>query len=284
MKFVIESSSNVLKLIEIFKLIKSLGSYCSLFCKDEYVYIQCMDGSHICLFDVKIMSGWFDEYTAEDETIGFTSSSIVKILSLYVPKTKVIIETDPNGEYMSIEMIFSDGIEKYFKIPLIEIDVDLLEPGENDYSMEFSIKTKTMDKYMSELMIFGEVLSIKSKNDKLILKSGGSEGSSSINVPHDNLEEFVVEEGLKLNVNVDIKYLSMISKFYCVFKTMHVKVDSQFPVCVSFDDSNKHAADNDEEDEPNESLLSIIYYVAPKTTDDDVDDDDSLGSNEIIED
>ena len=219
MKFVIESSSNVLKLIEIFKLIKSLGSYCSLFCKDEYVYIQCMDGSHICLFDVKIMSGWFDEYTAEDETIGFTSSSIVKILSLYVPKTKVIIETDPNGEYMSIEMIFSDGIEKYFKIPLIEIDVDLLEPGENDYSMEFSIKTKTMDKYMSELMIFGEVLSIKSKNDKLILKSGGSEGSSSINVPHDNLEEFVVEEGLKLNVNVDIKYLSMISKFYCVFKT-----------------------------------------------------------------
>jgi len=284
MKFVIESSSNVLKLIEIFKLIKSLGSYCSLFCKDEYVYIQCMDGSHICLFDVKIMSGWFDEYTAEDETIGFTSSSIVKILSLYVPKTKVIIETDPNGEYMSIEMIFSDGIEKYFKIPLIEIDVDLLEPGENDYSMEFSIKTKTMDKYMSELMIFGEVLSIKSKNDKLILKSGGSEGSSSINVPHDNLEEFVVEEGLKLNVNVDIKYLSMISKFYCVFKTMHVKVDSQFPVCVSFDDSNKHAADTDEDDEPNESLLSIIYYVAPKTTDDDVDDDDSLGSNEIIED
>ena len=282
MKFVIESSSNVLKLIEIFKLIKSLGSYCSLFCKDEYVYIQCMDGSHICLFDVKIMSAWFDEYTSEDETIGFMSSSIVKILSLYVPKTKVTIETDANGEYMSIEMVFSDGIEKYFKIPLIEIDVDLLEPGENDYSMEFSIKTKTMDKYMSELMIFGEVLSIKSKDDKLILKSGGSEGSSSINVPHENLEEFVVEEGLKLNVNVDIKYLSMISKFYCVFKTMHIKVDSQFPVCVSFDDSSTY--NNESDDENNESLLKILYYVAPKTTDDDIDDDDSLGSNNIIED
>jgi hypothetical protein len=29
---------------------------------DDYLYIQGMDKSHICLFDVKIFKSWFNEY------------------------------------------------------------------------------------------------------------------------------------------------------------------------------------------------------------------------------
>ena len=288
MRFELESSNKVLKLIEVFKIVKSLGSHCTLFCKNEYIYIQCMDGSHICLFDVKIMKEWFDVYECDDETISFMSSAIVKILSLYSPKTKVTMSTDGKQEHLNIELNYTDGINKYFQLPLMDIDMDLLEPGENDYSMEFSIKTKIMDKYISELSLFGESLCIKSKDDKLIMKTSGSDGSSTINVPHDNLEEFVVEENLSLNVKVDLRYISHITKIYCVFKTMNIKVDSQFPLCVSFEEYEENSEENTEEESStgNDPLLKIVYFVAPKTTDDDEDseDDNSFGENEIIED
>lgn len=288
MKFLLESSDKVLKLIEVFKIVKSLGSHCTLFCNSEYIYIQCMDGSHICLFDVKIMKEWFEVYECENETISFMSSAIVKILSLYTPKTKVSMDTDGKQEHLNIELEYADGINKYFKLPLMDIDMDLLEPGENDYSMEFTIKTKTMDKYINELALFGESLSIKSKNDKLIMKTSGSDGSSMINVPHENLEEFVVEEDLNLNVKVDLKYISHITKIYCVFKTMNIKVDSQFPLCVSFAEYKTSDTDNSEENtEETDPLLKIVYFVAPKTLDDDEcgdSDDESFGENEVIED
>ena len=38
-----------------------------------------MDGSHVCLFDLKIKKDWFDDYEANEEIISFNSNIIVKI-------------------------------------------------------------------------------------------------------------------------------------------------------------------------------------------------------------
>lgn len=289
MKFEISSSLKVLKLIEIFKMIKHLGSYCTLFCKEDYIYIQCMDGSHVCLLDVKIMDKWFDSYEGEEEMISFGSGSIVKILNLYQPKTKIVIDTDKNKETLNIELNYPDNIEKYFKLPLIDIDTELLEPGENDYAMEITMKTKTLDKYVTELMMFGEVISIRCKDDKLLFNSSSNEGNYTINVPHDNIEEFVVDEDVKLRAKIDAKHLSLITKFFCVFKTIDLKVDNNFPLKVRFSDCGETANNSDEEDNESnaEELLQITYFIAPKTDDGEEDEDydsDELGSveNEVV--
>ncbi len=236
MKLKLISSQHVLQLIEIFKIIKSLDSYCTLLCQDDYIHIQTMDSCHVCLLDIKIMKEWFESYESKNEIISFHSSIIVKILNLYIPKTELILES-VNEETLNIELIYPDNIEKIFKIPLIDIDKETFDTQENDYSMEVTMNTKVLDKYVNELMIFGDILEFKCKNDNVYMNSNGTEGQYNIKIPHDNLEEFIVEEGLRLKTKVDSKYVSYITKLYCVFKTINIKIDSQFPMKFYFDES-----------------------------------------------
>lgn len=288
MKIVLSSSEKIHKLIEIFKVIKNLSSHCTLYCKEEYIYIQTMDGSHVCLLDIKLMNSWFDVYEIQEcETISFSSNIIVKILALFIPKTKLVIKTSSKGDVLIIELIYPDNIEKTFEIPLMDIEQEYLEPGENDYSMEFTMKTKVLDKYSSEMMLFGEVLQLKCVNDNIYMSSGDQvNGNYKVKIPHDNLEEFAVEEDLKMAVKVDLKYISFITKFYSVFKTIHIKADTQYPMKFYVNESssiNKH-------EDVDENELQLTYFIAPKMEDDvefsdeEDEDDDISESNEIIED
>lgn len=287
MKFTILSSEKIHKLIEIFKVIKNLSSHCTLYCKEEYIYIQTMDGSHVCLLDIKIMKNWFDSYEIKEcETVSFSSSIIVKILSLFIPKTKLVIQTTSRGDYLNIELIYPDNIEKTFEIPLMEIDQEYLETGENDYAIEFSMKTKLLDKYTNEMMLFGEILQLKCVNDNIYMSSGDQvNGNYKVKIPHENLEEFTVEEDLKMAVKVDLKYISFISKFYSVFKTINIKADSQYPMKFYVNESSSIVTKEGND----ENALQLTYYIAPKMEDDvefsdeEEDLDDISETNEIVD-
>ena len=73
-----------------------------------------------------------------------------------------------------IDLIYKTGIEKNFAIPLFDIETDVMNSELFDYSLEFSMNTKLMDKYVSELMIFSESGSIGCKNDNIYFKSSGN--------------------------------------------------------------------------------------------------------------
>ena len=55
----------------------------------------------------------------ECETISFSSNLIVKILALFIPKTKLVIQTSKKGDSLEIELIYPDNVEKNFEIPLM---------------------------------------------------------------------------------------------------------------------------------------------------------------------
>lgn len=266
MRFTLNNSDKVQQLIEIFKLIKNLSSHCTLFCKNNEIYIQTMDGSHVCLLDVKIKKSWFDgEYSSTDEILSFSSNTIVKILGLYVLNSTLTIESDKNGDEINISMVFPDNITKDFTIPLMDIDTELLYPEECEYSMECIINSKSLDKYMQELMLFGDVLSIKCIEDTLYLKSGGQEGKCNIKIPNDVLDEFIVDEGIRMKVKADIRYISYISKLHGVFKQIHMKCDNQFPLKFHFSNIDDG--------------LFIHFFIAPKideNEDDDVSDEENI--------
>lgn len=300
MKFELTSSQKILKLIEIFKIIKNLNNYCCLFCKEDHVYIQTMDGSHVCLLDVKIMKGWFDNYESESCMVCFHASIIVKILSLYLPKTSLKMQTNKSMDKMEVDLLYPDKIVKSFEIPLIDMDTEILETGDTEYGVDLTMRTKVFDKYINEIIMFGDVLSIKCKDENMFLSTNGNEGKYQIMIPHENMEEFVMEEDLKLNVKTNAKYLAYISKLYCVFKHVQIQVDNQCPIKVYFDDSfsmstskkgeSTDEEENEEEKEIKDKLIIIEYYVAPKIEDDDMvsddednEDCDSLGENHVLE-
>jgi proliferating cell nuclear antigen PCNA len=270
MRFIIESSKKAITLIELFKVLKNLNNYCTLCCNENELYIQTMDDSHVSLFDLKIKKEWFTEYVANNDIVSFNSNIIVKILNLYTPNTKVTFQTSKNDDYLEINLLQSDGNEKCFEIPLMDIDSELLNTMDIDSTLEFSLNTKQYDKYLTEMSLFGDTMEIVCVNDNIYLKSSGDEGKYTIRIPHDNLENFEVVEDTKLKFKVALKYLNYISKVYTVFKSLNFIIEENSPICITIDD---------------EEYISMKYFIAPKTDDDQEtnEDDFSEYENTVIE-
>ncbi len=257
MKFQINSSNKILKLIEIFKILKNLSNYCSIICKENELFIQIMDDSHVSLFQLTIHKDWFNNYNSNNETISFNSTIIVKIINLYTKDAIVTFETI-NDSHLEIVIENQDKTSKCFQIPLMDIDKDILSAQELDCNIEFSIGTKQLEKYINELCLFGENMEIICCNDNIFMKSNGDEGTYTLKIPHDNLNNFIVDEDLKLKTRISIKYLTYLNKISCVFKNIKIKIQKNAPIYLEII----------EEDENNNTLLSIKYYIAPKIEDD----------------
>ena len=144
MKFILnsESTPKVLKLIEMFKVIKGISNHCTIYCNQDGIHIQLMDSSHTSLMDINISKNWFDVYEPEDATLSVDSNLMVKIMSMYAPQTELIIYNTSKFDKLYIDLIYKTGIEKNFAIPLFDIETDVMNSELFDYSLEFSMNTK----------------------------------------------------------------------------------------------------------------------------------------------
>lgn len=256
MKFSITNQETAQKWIEIFKIIKNLNTYTTIYGKEDSLFIQIMDDSHICLMNIDIKKDWFSSYELSsgiEEVLSFHSNIIVKILNLYVNNCVMIFES--TDEKFEISFQYEDKTEKIFQIPLINIDNELLESQNIEGSLEFEIDTKVFDKYISEMLMFGDSMEFICYKDNLYMKSSGEEGNYSLKIPYSTINEMIVEEDLKLKTSVTLKYLHFLTKSNGVFKTIKLKIQENYPFQLMID----------------EPMFLISYYVAPKFTDDDDD-------------
>lgn len=249
-KFSISKQEIAQKWIEIFKIIKNLNSYTTIYTKNESLSIQIMDEGHVCLMNIEIEKEWFCFYECDNEEISFVSNIIVKILNLYVPNSVMIFET--NKEKLQITFKYSDNSEKVFEIPLIDIDKELLESQEIEGSVEFEMETKVFDKYISEMLMFGDSMEFICYKDKLYMKTSGDEGNYLLKIPHSSLNELIVEEELKMKTQVTLKYIHFLSKTYNVFKVIKLKIQENIPFHIIIE----------------EPKFCLYYYIAPKFCDD----------------
>ena len=146
MKFSLNKVKQAQQFIELFKIIKNMNSYSTLCSRENDLFIQIMDDSHISLFNVTIQKEWFDSYESDGETFSFMSNLIVRILQLYTPNTNILFETTEDKLIITFE--FTNKTEKIFELPLVDIDKDLLEPQQIEGSLDFTLSAKTFDKYI----------------------------------------------------------------------------------------------------------------------------------------
>ena len=138
---------------------------------------------------------------------------------------------------------------KHFEIPLLDIDQDLLSPSITDSLMDFSIKSKVFDKYLQEILLFGEDIKIESKDEKIFLHSANDDGKIQIEIEGDNLEEFNVVENFVFTASYPLRYLLLVSKLALVYQQVHLFMDDQSPMRITF-----------------KSDVNINFFLAPKLT------------------
>jgi DNA polymerase III sliding clamp (beta) subunit (PCNA family) len=174
---------------------------------------------------------------------------MVKVMAMYTMDCLIEIEVDDTDK-IHIHLIHEKQ-QKLFQIPLMDIEREILKPTIKDTNLDFVIKTRTFDKYINELSMFGEEIEIECSDDKLYLTASNHEGTLRIEIKNETLEEFNVVENYTFKGKFCIKYIQYITKLCIIYPNIHLFLDEENPLMITFKDTS----------------TQFNYYVAPKCSD-----------------
>ena len=242
--------------VNVFQHIKLFSMNINIHIKTDKVYIQGMDASHVSIYELNLLSSWFDEYNVEmDEVIGVNSGILFKILNARGTGQGITIQVD--GDNLEIELTSEqenkDSFNKYFKVPMIDNDEEMMMIPESDYQLNISMASKKFKSLIDQLSGFGDTVDVMYKEDKIFLKSESiEEGEMKIEIDLDDLEGCEVEEDLHMCKSFATRYMHMFTQFLKISKDIYLSFHSELPLKVVYqlDDTEKYNY--------------LRFYLAPK--------------------
>lgn len=244
--------------VSIFHILKSCSSTTNLIVDSDVFHIQGMDKSHICLFDLKLKTNWFDIYTVSDKTqICFNTNVFYSIIGLKAENQNLIItmNTDePDNLHIRFE---NDGtkkgaaseLKKAFKLPLMEYEYEEMNIPTPEYDAEFSYSSKQISDVFSQLGSFGDDIIVKCSEEELNLTSKGVNGEMMVNVPIDDLTSFSIVEGEEITLTYSLVYINKM----CITNKLSTDIDfslsNECPLKIGYSLGEDSA---------------LIFFIAPK--------------------
>jgi proliferating cell nuclear antigen len=258
MRLIIDNKSKIDTFVAIFQLLKNWSTNINIHFQDTKLYIQSMDKSHICLANIEISKEWFTEYQQDSNTkISVDSSHLAIILNYALKHEKIEIkfedENEPDKLYINFLNKETKGaFDHFFEVPLIDFDEESLEIPAVEYDVEFSSNSKKMSDLFSELLVFGSDLNIMCDENTLEFNSEGDSGKLKVNIPIDDLHEFSISEGEKINVSYSLSHLSKMCTSTKLSNNISISISSEYPMALKYDLGNDS---------------NVIFYIAPKVVD-----------------
>ena len=145
MEIIIENVEKAQSFVQIFQNMKSFTNTVSIILKDDKMYVQGMDNAHVSMFELSMMNTWFDSYKIEKEVVlGINVLIFAKILGIHKPSQKIILLLT-NSDNLDISYISEDKeFNKDFRMPLIDLDMDLMNITDFDFDLEFIMESKKL--------------------------------------------------------------------------------------------------------------------------------------------
>jgi proliferating cell nuclear antigen len=273
MKFQICDKKKKEIFISIFQILKNCSSIISCTFEEKLLHIQGMDKSHICLFDVTLNQDWFDNYDiVEKKNISFDSNIFHSIISTKSDNLDLIFRfSSDNEDVLYIDFVNhntqeqkekskkgkksddSKQFQKFFKIPLIENEYQELNIPNTDYDVEFTISAKHIDDIFSQLILFGNDISIHCSQDNIHLTTNGVTGEMRVEIPTDDISSYSIVEGEEILLNYSLIYLNKMCITNKLSEEIEFSLSNEFPMKITYslgEDS------------------FITFYTAPKVCDD----------------
>jgi proliferating cell nuclear antigen PCNA len=232
--------------ISIFQLLKNCSSIISILFNEDHMYIQGMDKSHVCLFDIKIFSSWFHsyEYTVGDiDKICIDTHILANVLSISQEHHSILLHySGSEVDNIHIDLINTNNdsskhkdFDKFFKLPLTDLDMDLLDIPNVDYDAEFSLPSKKICEIISQLMLFGESVNVKCCEEKIDLSSSGVCGEMTVNIPIDDLSEFSITEGDNIDLHYSLNYIHKMCLTNKLSSEIGISISLECPMRIKYD-------------------------------------------------
>ena len=256
MEFQINDTTKCDLFVALFQHIKQFTDFTNILLQDERMYIQCMDTACVIVFEIILPASWFASYTLSNESVnlGVNTTILYKVLNTR-DKTQTI---EIRSEDDRLNVLFANPdtetnkniFNKHFEIPLLDIRTELMEIPDIEHQAEFTMPCATFASLINQLKNFGDTMSVVCSEEAISLESFSIDlGKMSVNVSIDDLEEFAIEEGKKMELRFSLKYLHDICLYQKICKNIFIGISDNSPLKASY------MLDDD---------VSLSFYLAPK--------------------
>jgi len=281
MKLVLSNKDKVAKFRNIFKYINSISKEVLLTVKGDGLYTQGLDTANICLFDINIKSDWFDKFEFDKKDpehflVGLSCELIFKLFSCIRDGQQLEIILNPDkSDYMFVNFINSNDMDKSFEIRLIDIDPNHLEVPIEEAELDLLIETVEFKRLINEMALFSNNVDFvcNSDGDHLELTGTGDlTGKMTVKIKDENVKYFGILEDTNLKVRFDTKYLQDISNLEKITPYLHISCSNNKPIIINYIIDDVDFKNSEEEDLLQiENFSCIRMALAPKE-DEDADD------------
>jgi proliferating cell nuclear antigen PCNA len=254
MKLIISDKQKKEQFLAIFQVLKGCTNIVTIIFNDNHIYIQGMDKSHVCLFDMKIMDAWFDKYefcNDDNKSISFDSSTLHAILGIAKDGQDISIFYEGDADKLNIELVSVSSINynKYFSIPLTEFESDILEVPDTDYDAEFSIEAKKICEITSQMITFGADLRINCSDEKVNLSTEGELGDMLVTIPIDDLNEYSIAEDETIDLLYSLTFVHKMCLTTKLSTDVNISISKDYPMKIAYDLG---------------AGSQLLFYLAPK--------------------
>ena len=254
--------------VAIFQLLKNCSTAIKLNFTYNEMYIQGMDKSHVCLFSVNIHKDWFNVYTCDNDaceistcqSIMVDTTSLFTILSRSQENNTLVINYNnkENEDVLNIDLLFTEqsGKDKdkgeynrYFQLPLIDVEYEMLQIHDIIYDADFSLKSKQFCDLVNQLILFGDVLNIDCSENGIDLHTSGDHGNMKVTISVDDLNEFSITEDKTIQLSYSLQYIHKMCLTTKLSKDIIIGISQEYPINIKYDlGENSY----------------VLFFVAPK--------------------
>lgn len=248
--------------VTIFQCLKNFTNVINIIFKPDHIYLQGMDKSHVCLYDIKVCSSWFSQYAFDEavdvSAISINTATIHSVLSITQEHQTLVMHYSGDPDKLKIDFVndlqLKGEFSRFFELPLVELDMQLLEIPSVDYDAEFSVNAKKMQEITSQLSLFGETMNIYCSEEVINISATGDSGKMMINIPIDDLNEFSISEGQEFKLNYSLNYVHKMCVTTKLSQEISFGISGEFPMKISYNIGEGS---------------SVVFYLAPKVLDND---------------
>ncbi|AGE54390.1 putative DNA polymerase sliding clamp 2 [Paramecium bursaria Chlorella virus NY2B] len=240
------TSNNSDTIKKIFVIFNELVDIANLSFRDDGLYVQSMDTSHVSLMNLRIGKEYFEDYSVTQEaTVGIKISNFIKILDCVGNEEVTISFTYDNPDELIIKSEYSD-----FKMKTIDIETEEMNIPEMDIDVIIDADSGVIQKYLKNVAGFGDTVKIYTHDDAVHMKTIGDIGEVDFQI-HDQR----VEIKGRLSCEFATRYLMTFAKAAGISKRVVIKLLDDQPGIFTYTF-----------DEESDSYIS--FFLAPKMSED----------------
>jgi proliferating cell nuclear antigen len=171
--------------VSIFQVLKNCSSLANIVFEPDFLHVQGMDKSHVCLYDVKINKKWFQTYNIKEGIkICLDTSVFFSIISTKSDNQQLnIFFNNDNPDILNIHFL-PNGVKgefkKRFKMSLVDYDYEELNIHHVDYDAELSLSSKQINEIFSQLNNFGDDITFECSENNVSLTTNGVTGEMKV--------------------------------------------------------------------------------------------------------